>query len=115
MPDKYDLDIYRGDTHRWTFFLWADPDKTLPIDLAGVNVKAEIRDKPSGTTIIELLCTKPGPEVNRVKMELTAANAKLVPPRGQWDLQLTYTSDNSVRTFIAGVVKNTLDVTDSTP
>lgn len=113
MPDTYNLDIYRGDTYVWNFFLWADPDKTIPIDLTDVEVKAEIRDRPSGPTIVPLLCTKPGPEVNRVRTELTATNSKLVPQRGQWDLQLTYV-DGKVRTFVAGVVRNTLDITDST-
>ena len=40
---SYPLRIYRGDTYRWRFMLWADPDRTVAVDLTGVVVGAEIR------------------------------------------------------------------------
>ncbi len=39
---NYPLGIYRGDTHRWSFTLWADAGKTTPADLTGVAVAAWI-------------------------------------------------------------------------
>jgi hypothetical protein len=114
MPDKYDLALYRGDSFTWTFILWTDPTKTARFDLTGVTLKAEIRDKPAGLTIVELTCAAVGaPEDGTVQVDLSADDCKLVPERGAWDLQLTY-SDGRVHTWVAGKVNNTPDVTDST-
>lgn len=113
MPDLFHLDIYRGDTHEWTFTLWQDEAKTIPVDLTGLELEAEIRNAPSGATIIDLDCVAPIPTNGQIKVTLTAENARLVPVNGAWDLQITY-PDGRVRTFVAGRVRNTLDVTDST-
>ena len=73
MPDKYDLALYRGDSFTWTFILWTDPTKTARFDLTGVTLKAEIRDKPAGLTIVELTCAAVGaPEDGTVQVDLSA-------------------------------------------
>ena len=53
----YPLGVYRGDTYRWQFVLWADPARTTAVDLTGVIVAAEIRVKTGTTPIYPLACT----------------------------------------------------------
>ena len=110
-PGNLTLALYRGDSYAWTFVLWADADKTVPVDLTGVTVKAEIRDKPGGTLITPLALTVTLP--NTIDAALDAASSALLAASGgAWDLQLTY-PDGTVATVLAGVVRVTMDVTDS--
>jgi hypothetical protein len=111
MPGPYSLVLYRGDTAHWRFILWLDTAKTQPADLTGATAKAQIRDKPAGAVIVELVCTVELPNV--VVMDLDAAASSTLPPKGVWDLQMTYASGDIV-TILAGSVTVTPDVTDST-
>jgi hypothetical protein len=110
MPGGFSLLIYRGDTHAWRFTLWQDVEKTEPVDLTGINVKAEIRDRAAGAVIqsIALAVTQP----NIIDAKLTAAETSALLVSGVWDLQLTDPS-GWVSTILAGSVKVVGDVTDS--
>jgi hypothetical protein len=110
-PSPFSLDIYRGDTGRWQFAFWTDTALTQPADLTGVTAKSQIRDKPAGTQVTELICTVTLPNI--VDVQLAAADSHLLPAKGAWDLQLTYAS-GEVATPVAGPVTVTSDVTDST-
>ena len=106
MPGKHTLSVYRGDTRRWQFALWADADKTQPTDLTGVTVQAQIQ---TSTSVVSLVCSVTLP--NLVNMTLNAPESKsLVPGKGVWDLQLTYPTGD-VATVIGGDVMITADVT----
>jgi hypothetical protein len=108
-PGTGNLDIYRGDTKRWQFNLWADAKRTVPADLAGVTAIATIRDKALGgsyETALTCVVTLP----NIIDMTLTAAQSRTLPAIGVWDLQLTYPSGD-VFTPIRGAVIVTQDVT----
>lgn len=109
-PGSFPLVLYRGDSYRWAFVLWADADKTIPADLAGVTPKAQIRDKPAGATVINLTCAVMPP--NTIAVTLDAASSQTLMPAGVWDLQLTYQT-GEVATVLAGIVTVTPDVTDS--
>jgi hypothetical protein len=111
MPGAYSLNIYRGDTHAWRFTLWQDAAKTQAVDLTGIAVKAEIRDKPAGTVIqaIALNVTLP----NIIDATLTAVITAQLPRTGRWDLQLTDAA-GWVSTILAGGVTVIGDITDST-
>lgn len=109
-PGKLPLVIYRGDTYRWRFTLWADPQRTVPVDLTDVAVKAEIRDKPAGGVLGVIGCTVVLP--NFIDGVLTAEASAALPPKGVWDLELTF-SAGDVRTVLAGAVTVTADVTNS--
>jgi hypothetical protein len=111
MPGGYSLAIYRGDSHAWRFTLWEDADKTVPASLNGISVKAEIRDRPAGTVIqaLTIVVTQP----NIIDASLTAVQTAQLPASGRWDLQLTSAS-GWVSTVLAGAVKVTGDITDST-
>ena len=108
-PGTFDLDVYRGDSYRWQFNLWADAGKTQPVDLTDVVVKAEIRDKPGGSKVTLIDCTIMEP--NTVEIYLSAAKSKSLT-KGSWDLQLTYPSEE-VATVLVGSVSVTADITDS--
>lgn len=106
----YGLAPYRGDTHRWRFMLWADPGRTVAVDLTGVAVKAEIRSAPGGSFVAALGCAVTLP--NTIDVQLTAALSASLPASGAWDLQLTYAS-GEVQTVVKGSVNATGDVTDA--
>jgi hypothetical protein len=108
-PGNYALRLYRGDTYRWQFNLWADLDKTIPLDLTGATAAAEIRDQPGGAVKATMTCTVETPNI--VHAELPASECAKLPYKGAWDLQLTYPGDE-VSTVLAGGVDVTPDVTD---
>lgn len=109
-PADYPLEIYRGDSGQWRFKFSTGSGQ--PSDLTGVTPKAQIRDRPGGTKVTDLVCTLTLP--NLVDVKLLAADSQDLLPKGAWDLQLTYASGD-VKTPIAGTVTVTPDVTDSTP
>jgi hypothetical protein len=110
MPGTFPLAIYRGDTSTWTFVLWGDAAKTVPVDLRLYAVKAEIRDRPGGTIIVPLDLVVTG---NIIDATLTPTASRTVPASGRWDLQLT-DQTGRIMTILAGPVKVTGDITDST-
>lgn len=110
-PAPYSLVLYRGDTARYQFRLWADTAKTVPCDLTGVRAAAQVMDKPSGTAILDFVCTVTLPNI--VDVVLPANVSRNLPTKGGvWDLQLTYPSLDVV-TVLAGKVCVTADVTES--
>ena len=109
MPGCWDLQIYRGDTGRWSFLLWADAAKTVPVDLAASTAAAQIRSAPGGTVFADFSCSISA--TNRVDVVLPAAlSATLKPARAYWDLQITDGIGN-VMTVLAGKVSIAADVT----
>jgi len=109
-PGKYNLDLYRGDTHAFRVVLWSDEAQTVPYDLTGATVEAEIRDKSAGTHIVALTVIVTLPNTIDVTMEPDMFAT--CPSKGVWDLQVT-TVDGEVLTPVAGTVAVTADVTDS--
>jgi len=108
---EFDLDIYRGDSGHWRFTLWADINKTVPVDLTGATARSQIRDKPQGAHISDMVCAVTLPNVVDVTLASTVSHT--LPTKGAWDLQLTFPSGD-VNTPVAGAVSVTPDVTDST-
>lgn len=109
-PGRYDLNLYRGDSYAWRFTLWKDAAKTDEVDLAGSIVSAQIRDKPAGSKIVQLTCDVTTPNI--VDMQMTPSMYDLCPPKGVWDLEITF-ADEQVQTPLAGQVIVTADVTNS--
>ena len=110
-PGRYSLTIYRGDTYRWRFTLWADREKTEPADLTGAAVAAQIYSLSSDGSVIALACEIEMPNI--VNAALTAAQSASLPKMGvraQWDMQVTWLSGD-VSTVLAGNVDVTGDVT----
>jgi len=110
LPQKHDLALYRGDTERFSVLIY-DDDGTTPTDLTGVTLKAEMRSKAGGTLLAEFDVSSSAAGV--VDVLITSGLSTSLPASGVWDLQLTYASGD-VWTAVAGKVKITMDVTDST-
>jgi hypothetical protein len=108
-PASLPLDIYRGDSKHLRVKLWAPNNE--PVDLTGAIAKAQIRERPGGTQITELLCFITLPNI--IDVTLTSVASHKLPSKGAWDLQITYPSGD-VRSPLAGPVTVTADVTDST-
>lgn len=108
-PGKHDLDLYRGDSYEWLIRLWSDDMGTLPLDLAGATVTAQIRDKPDGTKVVNMGTAIEAP--NAIRLTITPALWATAPAEsGQWDLQVI-DADGEVTTVLAGKVKITADIT----
>lgn len=109
IPGDYPLKLYRGDSAKWRFVVWQDPNKTQPADLTDVDAAAQMRDTAGGTLIFDFVCDVVQPNFVDV-----AIPASLWPPTGPtkavWDLQLTYPTGD-VATILAGKVSITQDVT----
>jgi len=112
MPGRYDLNLYRGDSYTWQFRLWTDAARTVPLDLAGASVAAQIRDRPGGFVMVPFSCDVTLPNI--VLMSLTPENSQRCPANGAWDMQITYPSGD-VKTAVAGTVFTTPDVTVTSP
>jgi hypothetical protein len=110
MPGTYPLIIYRADDHAWRFVLWQDAAKSVPVDLTGVTVAAEVRDRPAGASIFPLALTVTLPNI--IDAELDHDITAQLPASGRWDLQLTDPA-GWVSTILAGGVTVTGDITDS--
>jgi hypothetical protein len=82
----------------------------MPSDFTGAVAAAQIRDRPGGNAVTQLYCGVTAP--NTVDVAVLAADSALLPPRGVWDLQLTYASSD-IRTLVAGKVLVTGDVTQA--
>ena len=111
LPGVYDLQLYRGDTARYSFVLWQDTNKTIPLDLTGSVAAAQVRDRAdSGRVVVQLACAISLP--NTVNVALLAADSAALPAncRGVWDLQLT-AATGDVLTVVSGKVAVTSDVT----
>jgi hypothetical protein len=111
-PGLYPLNLYRGDTYAWRFRCWQDEAKTVPADLAGVTPKAEIREKSGSLVLVTMECTVELPGVIYVEFPAEAWATWTKATKAMWDLQLTYI-EGEVITIIAGPVKITGDITDS--
>lgn len=110
IPGRYDLQLYRGDTYKWTVKLWQDKAQSQAVDLTGATVKSEYRDKSGGTPIVAITTALVLP--NTINLTFPAASWATAPPAGVWDLQVTM-SDGTVNTVLAGTVQVISDVTDS--
>lgn len=108
IPGTYDLCLYRGDTSRWQFRLWQDEARTMPVDLTGAAVLAQIRAGPTGN--VQATPTTSIIPPNLIDMVLTAAQSASLAAGGVWDLEITYASGD-VATPLRGRVQVQQDVT----
>lgn len=110
-PGDYPLKLYRGDSYKWKFVVWADAEKTQPANLQGVIPAAQIRVTPVGDLLMDLICEIELPNIVKVSLPATLW-AVTVPKSAAWDLELTYPAGD-VSTIIAGKVTITPDVTNT--
>lgn len=101
------LFVYRGDSHAWRVRLWADEERTVPFDLTGAYVAAQIRRSPDAREAVDLACEVELPNV--VVARLSPERAARCPS-GRWDMQVTW-PDARVATVVKGPVTVEPDVT----
>jgi len=111
-PGRYGLSVYKGDSARWLFTLWADGGRLIPTDLSTVTVTAQIRTRPAGSLVLQLAPVVTLP--NSIAIALEPADTAALPTTAAWDLQLAYASGD-VQTVLSGPVNATTDVTRAGP
>ncbi len=109
-PGRYDLRMYRGDSYAWRVIVWEDQALTVPSDLTGATVAAEIRERYWGTTVVELGAVVTPPNI--IDLTMSPDMWPGCPVAGVWDLQVT-TSPDEVHTVLSGEFRSDGDVTDS--
>ena len=110
LPATYSLALYRGDSFRMQFRLWADAAKTQPVDLTGATVAAEIRGAPSSLPWHAFSCSIAS---NIIDIAMTADQTAGLPANAYWDLQVAYASGD-VQTIVMGGVSVRGNITSST-
>lgn len=118
LPVGKNLSIYKGDSYEFSFRLRARAGDGTPgdyVDLTGCTAKAQIRQtEDSSTTIAEFtteIPTQNGDDLGRVRLSLTSGQTSASNfTGGKWDVQLTW-PDGSVKTYLAGTVTVTKEVT----
>ena len=107
LPQPYRLEMYQGDSYAWEFRLWADVEKTTPIDVTGVTVTAQVR-LHAGSPVLTTLATSVS--ANAITVTVTPAQSGALPELARWDLQLLYPA-GQVQTIVTGEVRVHADIT----
>lgn len=118
LPGKYDFAAYRGDTKEWTIAFADDSTPPAPVDMSAWSWEAQIRstlDEPT-SVLATLTVDATAAATGSLTLTLPATeSANLVTDQGKatyyWDLQGT--DGSVVKTWLAGKVKVTGDVTVS--
>ena len=110
IPGKYDIRLYRGDWYGWRVKLWQDAAHTVPFDLADYTVASQLRDKPGGSTYVDILCVVTAPNI--IDISINASNWDDAPKGtlAAWDVEITDAFGNPF-TPLAGKVDIIYDVT----
>jgi len=106
----YNLNIVRFDSWTWQFTLWGDEAKTIPSDLTGTTVTAQIRATIGGSVIVNLGIEVKDAVNGVVWMSITSGQSGALPSTAYWDMQIAY-PDGEIRTPVGGRVIVTDDVT----
>ncbi len=111
-PGYWPVEFYKGDSSAWRVVIWLDTHRTYPYDLAGIQAKAEIREKSGALRLWSLTCVVTLPNI--IDITLPASVSRDLPDEGVWDLQLTDMNNSErVVTILRGPVTVIPDVTDS--
>jgi hypothetical protein len=94
IPPVYPLSIYAGDTGRWRIVLWADREKTIPVDLTDINVAATI----AGTSLLAEIQLP-----NVITLTLPHNESERLSGNMAWQLRLIK-PDGAVQTILRGPV-----------
>ena len=110
IPGKYDMKLYRGDWAGWRVKLYQDAARTIPFDLSEYTVASQLRDKPGGSTGVNLVCVITVPNI--IDITITPVQWEDAPKSsiGAWDVEITDSFGNPF-TPLAGKVDIINDVT----
>lgn len=110
LPARRDITQYRGDTLAMVVRLWQDGAHTVPVDLTGATVQAQVRT----SAVDEMIAATFGISIadNAVTLTLTPSQTRDLPANGVWDCEVDWQSDGqNLQTVLAGSVVVTQDVT----
>jgi hypothetical protein len=109
-PDCINVTFTRGDTLTIVLNVWDNTAQTIPSNLTGATVTAQVRTTPDSTTVeATFAVTKSG---NQVTLRLTPGQTRVLSPSCAWDCQVDWISDGSdVRTIVQGDLSVLQDVT----
>lgn len=110
VPKKTNITHYRGDTLVIVVSLWNDVERTDPADLSEATIRAQVREQYEDTEVaasFDIEVTG-----NHITATLTPKSARDLPPRGVWDIEVDWYSDDvNVQTVAAGGIAAEPDVT----
>lgn len=111
LPANYPITLYRGDTRVW-MDEFSDGATGDPIDLSGYTFVAQIRESREASDVLaEMTVDDSEAELGRLTRTLSATDSGALPIGSAfWDLQATRTADGFVRTYLAGRVRVTGDI-----
>lgn len=110
VPPNESFTHYRGDTFTALVHVWDDTAHTIPSDLTGAAVAAQIRVSTSATAVITTFdVTKSG---NTITLRLPPAKVEKLPQRSVYDVEVDWQADRvNVQTILRGSFTVDPDVT----
>lgn len=109
VPERVPMSHYRGDTLAFMLRLWDDTAKTVPSDLTGSTVLAQVRSVPDSEEIIATFTTDV--DANEITLTLLPAVTELLPEDAAYDVQIDWQSDGAnIQTIVAGPLTAPPDV-----
>lgn len=99
VPQKINVKHYRGDSLGLQVRLWADVDKTEPVDLAGAVVRAVVRYVIETRGREEVFAV--AVDANTIDLGLLPTQTSRLPSTCHWDCQVTWPA-GSVQTVAYG-------------
>lgn len=110
VPEKVELQHYRGDTFGMVLRLWDDVEKTVPSDLSNATTTAQVRAQTEAADVLESF--EVGVVANEITLILAPAQTRVMPETVVFDCQVDWQSDDvNVQTVIAGTISFGRDVT----
>jgi hypothetical protein len=110
VPQRVPLALYRGDTCSIVLRLWSDVGASVPVDLSGTEVTAQVRLTPDTTTVLAAFTVTV--DTNVIQLLLPPADTAVLPAQAVYDVQIDWNADGAlIQTVLAGPVSVTADVT----
>jgi len=106
LPATVNLVLYQGDSFAMDLAVWGDDDSSVPFDLSGATVRAQIRTSPEDTTVAGQFA--PSVTGNVIRLTLSSAVSTGLPRQAVWDVDITQAG--WVTTLAAGTVSLTAEV-----
>lgn len=101
--ERIDLVLPRGVAANLLVTIWANEGATVPMDLTGMSLFADIV-ATAGGTVIDAFAVAPGPSANTVWISLTVAQLDALPDSCWWTLVGTSPGSVGATTFCEGAV-----------
>lgn len=115
LPTKTSLALYRGDTVDVVVQVWDDDDHTVPTDLSGTEINAQIRQSADAVDVVADFVVEV--EGNTIGLKLDPKAAASLPPAAVFDVEIDWSNGlgDDIQTVVYGTIATTPDVTRVTP